>query len=103
VVWIAPGVAVGREQSGRRPALVVAGPDYLTVVDSLVIVVPLTTVDRGWPNHVAVAGADLRQASWAMTEQVRTISRDRVVDRAGRVAPETLDVVRRWIRDFLDL
>jgi mRNA interferase MazF len=38
-----------------------------------------------------------------MTEQVRTISRDRVVDRAGRVAPETLDVVRRWIRDFLDL
>jgi mRNA interferase MazF len=38
-----------------------------------------------------------------MTEQVRTISRERVVDRAGRVSPETLVAIRVWIRDFLDL
>lgn len=103
VVWVVPDVTVGREQSGRRPAVVVAGADYLAVVDSLVIVVPVTTVDRGWPDHVLVEGSGLPQASWAMTEQVRTVSRDRVVERAGRVTPETLDAVRAWIRDFLDL
>jgi mRNA interferase MazF len=103
VVWVAPDVSVGREQAGRRPAIVVAGADYLTAVDSLAIVVPVATVDRGWPNHVPVRGSDLREPSWAMTEQVRTISRARVVERAGRVMPETLDAVRGWIGDFLDL
>lgn len=103
VVWVVPDVSVGREQAGRRPAMVVAGADYLTVVDSLAIVVPVTTVDRRWPNHVPVRGSDLREPSWAMTEQARTISRSRVVERAGRVTPETLDAVRGWIADFLDL
>lgn len=102
-MWVAPDASVGREQSGRRPAVVVSGAEYLTVVDSLAIVVPVTTVDRGWPNHVQVHGADLSEPSWAMTEQVRTISRGRIVDRAGRVNPTTLQALRRWIRDFLDL
>jgi mRNA interferase MazF len=103
VVWVAPEIAVGREQAGRRPALVVAGADYLDVVDTLAIVVPLTTVDRGWPNHVPVEGSALPLESWAMTEQVRTVSRERVVATAGRVDPQTLGAVRGWIRDFLEL
>ena len=103
VVWVVPDPSVGREQTGRRPAVVVAGADYLTVVDSLAIVVPVTTVDRGWPNHVAVRGGELPQSSWVMTEQVRTISRARIVGRAGRVTPATLEAVRGWVRDFLDL
>ena len=37
-----------------------------------------------------------------MTEQVRTISRERLVGHAGQVDPETLADIRRWIRDFLD-
>ncbi len=103
VVWVQPEIAVGREQSGRRPALVVAGPGYLEVVDTLVLVVPITTVDRGWPNHIEVVGADLQQRSWAMSEQIRTISRERVVGRAGRANAATLAAVRTWLADFLDL
>jgi mRNA interferase MazF len=103
VVWVAPDAAVGREQSGRRPALVVAGADYLQLIDSLAVVVPLTSVDRGWPNHVPVTGAALPSPSWAMTEQVRTISRDRIVGTAGRADAETLRAVRGWIRDLLEL
>lgn len=103
VVWVTPEVAVGREQAGRRPALVVAGADYLATVDTLAIVVPLTSVDRGWPNHVLVEGGELPQPSWAMTEQVRTISRERIVGYGGKAYPETVQAVRGWIRDFLDL
>jgi mRNA interferase MazF len=103
LVWVAPDATVGREQSGRRPAVVVASVDYLATVDMLAIVVPVTSVDRGWPNHVPITGSLLPQPSWAMTEQVRTISRERVVDRAGRVPPETLVAIRVWIRDFLGL
>jgi mRNA interferase MazF len=103
IVWVSPEVAVGREQGGRRPAVVIAGSDYLATVDTLVIVVPLTTVDRGWPNHVLVVGAELAQSSWAMTEQVRTISRERIVGSGGRATPETVGAIRAWLRDFLDL
>jgi mRNA interferase MazF len=103
IVWVAPDAAVGREQSRRRPALVVAGADYLQLIDSLAVVVPLTSVDRGWPNHIPVSGAALPSTSWAMTEQVRTISRDRIVGAAGRADDETLRAVRGWIRDLLEL
>ena len=64
VVWARPEVVVGREQAGRCPAMVVAGADYLEIVDALAVVVPITTVDLGWPNHVEVIGAELGRRSW---------------------------------------
>ena len=103
IVWVAQDAAIGREQAGRRPAMVVAGADYLQLIDSIAIVVPLTSVDRGWPNHVPVTGAALPAPSWAMTEQVRTISRERIAGSAGRADAETLRAVRGWIRDLLEL
>jgi mRNA interferase MazF len=101
IVWVKPDPSVGREQAGRRPALVVSGADCLATVDTLAIVVPITSVDRGWPNHVPVDGLD--KPSWAMTEQVRTISRERILGAAARGSTETLADVRRWISDFLAL
>lgn len=101
IVWVKPDVTVGREQAGRRPAVVVSGADYLATVNTLAIVVPITGVNRKWPNHIPIAG--LSRASWAMTEQVRTISRDRIVERAGRTDAGTLASIRRWIGDFLEL
>ena len=103
LVWVSPDVTVGREQAGRRPAVVVSGSDYLAVVETLAVVVPITAVDRGWPNHVPIVGGALPRNSWAMTEQVRTVSRERVVRRAGGASAETLTAVRGWIRDFLEL
>lgn len=102
VVWADLGSTVGREQSGRRPALVVANATYLGLVTELAIVVPLTTHDRGWDNHVEV-GADLPRPSWAMTEQVRVIDRRRLGNLIGGADDETMDAVRVWLIDFLDL
>jgi mRNA interferase MazF len=82
---------------------VISGTDNLNTVETLAIVVPVTSVDRAWPNHVPVSGIELPQPSWAMTEQVRTISRARIVGRAGRVDGLTLQDLRGWVRDFLDL
>ena len=93
---------VGREQSGRRPAVVVSSRAHISIADTLVIVVPVTSVDRGWSNHVLLRGDVLDRASWAMTEQVRTISRRRVVGRAGQVDPKTLAEIRQWLSDFLE-
>ena len=81
----------------------VAGDGYLQTVDTLALVVPITSADRGWPNHIEVFGSELDHRSWAMSEQIRTISRERVVSRAGRANDATLAAVRSWLADFLEL
>lgn len=95
----------GREQAGRRPALVVASDLYLEQADTLAIIVPATTVDRGWPNHVLLRGPEvhLSRPTFAMTEQPRTIARERIVDIAGAVDVATMRAVDGWLRDFLSL
>lgn len=104
VLWCDLDPTRGRERAGRRPVVVVASEDYLEVVDTLIIVVPVTSVDRGWPNHVLLEGRPgLGRPSWAMTEQPRTISRDRVSEVAGAVDNLTLAAIDGWLRDFLAL
>ncbi|HWV49375.1 MAG TPA: type II toxin-antitoxin system PemK/MazF family toxin [Microbacterium sp.] len=103
VVWAELSPVVGREQAGRRPVVIISGPEHLELADTLAIVVPVTSVDRGWDNHVELSSTGLPTRSWAMTEQVRTISRSRIVARSGRIDPITLIAVRDWVRDHLDL
>jgi mRNA interferase MazF len=103
VVWVQLDPTIGREQKGSRPAVVVASRGYIRVVPDLVIIVPATTRDRGWPHHVRLAGRQLSlpKPSWAMTEQPRAISRQRVSGDAGAVDGECLQQLSRWLDDFL--
>jgi mRNA interferase MazF len=104
VIWVDLDPVAGREQGGRRPFVVLAGADYLDIITTLVVGLPVTTVDRGWPNHIRLHGeTGLRRRSWAMTEQPRTISRNRVKGVAGSVTPATLALARRWVGDFLEI
>lgn len=104
VVWATLAQTTGREQDGHRPVLVVSSEMYLRVVTALAVVVPLTSVDRGWPNHVPVRGAHrLPTRSWAMTEQVRAIDRSRITGRAGYADAATMHEVGVYLGDFLGL
>lgn len=102
VVWVDLDPVRGREQAVRRPALVVASDLHLAQADTLAIVVPATTVERGWPNHVLLRGEDLSLPSptCAMTEQPRTIARERIVGQAGVVDRSTMREVDLWLQDF---
>ncbi len=104
VAWASLDPVRGREHGGHRPVLVVASAGYLDAVTTLVIVLPITTVDRGWPNHVPVDGSSgLDRSSWVMTEQPRTLARDRLTTISGQVSGSCLAAVRTWLGDFLDL
>ena len=100
-VWFADLDPVhGREQAGRRPALVVSVDQLGTGPSGLCIVVPLTTTQRPNPLYIELAPPDggVRERSWAMPEMVRSIARGRLVERWGRVRPATLDAVVGRIR-----
>ena len=105
VVWVDFSPTRGREQLGERPAVIVASNDYLDAVPELAIALPVTTKERGWPHHVRLSGTRLKlpEPSWALTEQPRAISRDRVSRSAGRIDMQCLDEIDQWLRDFLDL
>ncbi len=81
--------------------LIAASDAYLETVTSLAMVLPITTVKRGWPNHIQLVGpTGLESESWAMTEQLRTVARSRLVKPSGHVLPETMAAVRMYLGDF---
>lgn len=93
----------GRGQGGHCPVLIVASDGYLVALTTLVIVLPTTTTDCGWPNQVRVEGpSGPDRSSWLVTEQLRTLSRDRLTGVAGEVSIDCLAAVRTWLGDFLD-
>ncbi|UUT36445.1 type II toxin-antitoxin system PemK/MazF family toxin [Microbacterium elymi] len=104
IAWAALDPIRGREQAGHRPVLVVSSLGHLAAATTLAIVLPVTSKDRGWPNHVVVTGpAGLDRPSWIMTEHPGTLSRERLTGIAGQVSAECLASARTWLGDFLDL
>lgn len=80
--------------------VIISNSDYLKLVESLVKIVPVTMTNRGWPNQIPLNGAT-RLAGYAMSEQVRTISRERLLHKEGATSPSCLAEIHTWIRDFL--
>ena len=96
---------VGREQAGRRPALVVSGDRMNRSPTGIVVVLPITGTDRGYPAHVSVAPPEggLTKPSVIMADQPRAISRDRLGRRHGSISPEAMKRVEQALRFVLDL
>ena len=93
----------GREQGGIRPVIVVSHHRY-SVIPGLFLAVPLTTRNRDLDHHIEIPADDstgLRQVSYAMTEQVRAMSRQRAGRQVGRVSEETLTTISRYLHLFI--
>jgi len=103
-VWLAALDPVGRdEQDGTRPFLVVSTDAFNAWPVSLVIVVPITTRDRGFAHHIRVAGGGLDRPSFAMPEYLRSIAQRRLRRRLGAAEHSTLTVVDDWLRRLTGL
>ena len=104
-VWLAElGPTRGREQAGERPVLVVSTDAFNQGRARLVVAVPFTTRDRGLPIHVEVRppAGGLREISFAMCEQVRSLSVERLGPQPfGRVPAAVLDSVVNRLRLLL--
>jgi len=96
---------VGREQAGRRPALVASDNALNSSPRGLVVVIPVTGTLRGLPTHIPITPPEggLTKLSAIMTEQVRSVSKDRLGRRCGVVTQATMDQVDRILRIVLGL
>lgn len=95
----------GHEQAGIRPALVVSADGLNHGRAGLVVVVPLTTKNRGIPLHVPIESPEggVRETSYAMCEAVRSVSADRLERPWGTVSAATIALVEDRLRVVLDL
>lgn len=105
-IWVAElDPTVGHEQGGRRPVVVVSSNGLHALPINMVIVVPLTSHDRGLVTQPRISGTNssLRQASFARPEDLRAIDAGRLQRRLGEVSREDLAEIRKVMRYFLDL
>jgi mRNA interferase MazF len=104
--WVDLDPTAGREQNGRRPVLVVSSKFHLRLTaQALISVLPLTTKERpGWLHRVKIQIPD-KPESWVITEQVRTISADRLTGRSPvhRLEPDQIAEVKRVLGRMLAL
>lgn len=103
--WVDLNPTRGHEQAGRRPGLVLSVDAFNAGPAGLVVVLPITSRDRGIATHVAIeppeAGVTMR--SLVKCEEPRSVSRERLGARLGTVSPETLAKVEQRVRWLLGL
>lgn len=105
-VWLVDfGEPVGREQSGRRAAVVISSDLLNETRAGVLFVVPLTTANRALPSHVEIEPGDsgLDEVSYAKCEDTKSISQRRLIARLGSVGGAELFAIARSLRFLLDL
>ena len=105
-IWLADLNPVrGHEQAGRRPVLVASVDTFNQGRADLVVILPITSTLRAIPFHVPVSPPEggLSNPSSILCEAVRSISKDRLVQRWGAVAVTTMNEVEDRLRVLLGL
>ncbi|MGH8430119.1 MAG: endoribonuclease MazF [Solimonas sp.] len=91
IVWLEFNPQAGREQAGRRPALVLS-PSAYNGKTSLMICCPMTTRIKGYPFEVRITGP---KPSVALADQIKSLDwRVRRAMRKGRVSAAELAEAR---------
>ncbi len=103
--WVDLGNPIGHEQGGSRPAVVVGSATHCRFPIGIALIVPLTTRDRGLEHHVRIASTEsgLPRPSWARTEDIRAVSRDRFTRPApiGTASVTEIAELGKWLREMV--
>lgn len=95
----------GHETHGIRPCLVVTVDRFNHGPAGLVVVLPITSREKGIPFHVLISPPEggLTKRSFVKCEEPRCISKDRLVEHIGDVISSTMETVSGYLRILLDL
>jgi len=96
---------LGREQAGTRPALVFSVDKFNHGPADLLIVLPITSRNKGQPLHVEVTPPEggLKLPSFIKCDDIRSISKQRLKRFHGRVSAQTMAEVEKRMRVLLNL
>lgn len=105
-VWLLDPDPLHDSDIGKRvrPCVVISCNLLNTGASGCVIVVPISSVHNGIPSRIQLDPPDggLTKVCYAVPEQIRSVSRDRLIRRCGIL--ESREVFREivaWIYDFI--
>ena len=103
VFWADPDPTRGSEQAKARPFAIVSVDQLNRSGLGLSLAVPLTRTDFGNALHLPILTSEggLREDGFAMPEQLRAISHERLSRRLGALRPKTLDELLKRCRVLL--
>ena len=103
-IWLADLNPVkGSEQSGFRPVAIISG-NVLNQYLKIVIACPLTSSVKGYKGNVILEPNqtnNLEKKSEILTFQIRSISKERLVEKIGKITSEQLEEVKTGLNDIL--
>lgn len=105
-VWMVDfNPTIGHEQAGVRPGLIVSVDEFNHGASELAVVVPITSKSKNVPMHVPISPPEggLTMISYIKCEEVRSISRLRLLRHLGIVSTMTIKEVELRLRSLLDL
>ena len=101
VVWLSFSPQAGREQAGRRPALVLSAARYNRRT-GLALVCPITSRVKGYPFEVALPDTGEVGGGVVLVDQLRSLDwRARRAQAAGAVPPAVMNEVVAKLRPLL--
>ena len=105
VVWVDLDPARGSEASGRRPALVVSSDENNAVMPTLTVAPLTSSVKRIYPFEVFIDADEcgLQKDSKVQLQQIRTLSRERIVEHIGLASATTMLLVDQALKLHLGL
>lgn len=102
LVWLEFSPQAGREQAGRRPAIVLTTRAYHER-SALAVVCPITGTERGWPMEVKLPDG-LPISGVVLVDHLRSIDREaRFLKIAGQAPHEVLDEIDARLAPLLSL
>ena len=100
LIWLSFSPQAGREQSGRRPALVLS-PALYNGKTSLAIVCPITSHIKSYPFEVPLAPGGALEGCILSDHLKRVDWQERQAKRVGRVGPDIMAQVLNRIGPLL--
>lgn len=100
--WVDLEPARGREQSGRRPVLILSH-DVFNERSGTVIAVALTSQPQraGFPLTLEIDSRHLPKQSWVKISQVTTLAVQRIGKKLGRATPEELSMIIDGLNEIM--
>lgn len=102
IFWADLDPVRGREQGGRRPALILSR-DIFNERSETVIALAITSQEplAGFPLSFEIRSVQLPRPSWVKISQIRTLSTERLGARLGRISPEELTQILEGLDDII--
>ena len=102
VRWANLSPTRGREQSGRRPVLVIS-QDVFNARSGTVIALAITSQPQkaAFPLTLELASTKLPKRSWLKISQIRTLAVERIGKPIGRATPEELALATSGLDEII--